>query len=80
MGDMIEDSFRALSLYTPESRFVATVAVAAALGYIAKPALFFNEDGTMRQWNVMAPEDPNSTMLPLYLAAVGAGAIVYFTV
>lgn len=80
MGDMIEDSFRALSLYTPESRFIATSAVTAALLYVAKPALFFNPDGSMRQWNMLAPEDPNSTVLPLYLAAVGAGAIVYFTV
>lgn len=71
----LENLFEKVGLTTPTSRFVAVAAVSEGAYYYFKPAVFFNSDGTPREWSLLNPSAVNGTILPHYVAAAGLGIL-----
>ena len=67
-----------LGLASPLSRAFVTGAGVAAIQYVTKaPTAAFDEDGAIRPWSLMNPQNPESTDQHFLIVPLGVATAVY---
>jgi len=75
----IENSFAAVGLSSPLSRFAAMAAVGGAIEYSIRPSYSYRGDGSPRPW-ILLDQSADSTYLPAGSTALLTGLFFGFFV
>ena len=61
-------------MHSVPARFAVISLASSSIIYVAKPDSLFKPDGSMREWVVMNPDDPEaSTSPPFWMLGMGIG-------